>query len=165
MSKKRSAAFASIVAVLVLTSWIEDSKSQKTTPKAMKPDSPVTAKKTMRDFSLTGRQHFGNPFSRKGQFDQDMEELRETAGDCAEIDGICANKMKESDVIGSETGKWGLPWKIVAPCCRSKILGIIPSPFKPRCRLASSGDKLVCVDRGHELYDNPPQGSYEMPRN
>ena len=66
--------------------------------------------------------------------------------------------------LGSETGKWGLPWKIVAPCCRSKILGIIPSPFKPRCRLASSGDKLVCVDRGHEDYDNPPQGSYEMPR-
>ena len=66
--------------------------------------------------------------------------------------------------LGSVTGKWGLPWKIVAPCCRSKILGIIPSPFKPRCRLASSGDKLVCVERGHELYDNPPQGSYEMPR-
>ena len=56
-------------------SWIDDSKSQKTTPKAMKPDSPVTAKKTMRDFSLTARQHFDNPFSRKGQFDQDMEEV------------------------------------------------------------------------------------------
>lgn len=252
MSKKRSVAFASVVAVLVFASWIDDCKSQKTTPKAMKPNSPVTTKKTIRDLSLTGRQHFDfeNPFSKKDPFDREMEQLRETAGMCAGINEICGNKVKakpshevkdpyyynvlylptyasaeeieaayqkqaqqwnpanigkyraiyaeaterfkeiseaykvlsdpKKKELYDKYGKEGLSrfvnrmnrglrmreaLQVVMPCCREKVLGIVPSPFKPRCRLtASSGDTLVCVEHGHEDYDNPPQGTYTMPK-
>jgi len=82
MSKKGSFAFASVIAALVLASWIE-----RATPKAVNRDS-ASAEKTIRDFSLTGRQHFGVPSSNlrmsglfdKYPFDEHMEKLREKAG-------------------------------------------------------------------------------------
>ena len=164
MSKKGSFAFASVIAALVLASWIE-----RATPKAVNRDS-ASAEKTIRDFSLTGRQHFGVPSSNlrmsglfdKYPFDEHMEKLREKAGSkgkCAEINEICARR-----ITGTSSGSQGSQaWRIVAPCCKPHWFTL----HKPRCRPLStpglpdrSKQTQVCVKHEDERYEEIPEGSF-----
>jgi len=131
MSKKGTVAFASVVAALIFASWIE-----RATPKAVKRDS-VSAEKTMRDFSLTGRQHFGVPPSNlrmsfslfKSEWDKMMEKWREQQGEeCGQIGEICATRASVVDPYMNIP----TPWNIVRPCCEGGFF-----ERKPRCRPVS----------------------------